>query len=51
MNQPAPLFSGDKVVSWPNGYDAEGYVGFENDQPTAATIIAFMPQVVTQDAR
>ena len=51
MDQPAPLFSGDKVVSWPNGYDAEGYVGFENDQPTAVTIIAFAPQVVTQDAR
>lgn len=51
MNQPAPLFSGDKVVKWPRGYDAEGYLGFENEQPTAVTLIAFMPQVTTIDTR
>lgn len=51
MDQPAPLYSGDKVVKWPNGYDAEGYIGFENDQPTAVTIIAFMPQIQTVDTR
>lgn len=51
MDQPVPLFSGDKVVAWPNGYDAEGYLGFEVDQPVAATIIAVMPQVNTADAR
>lgn len=51
MDLPAPLYSGDKVVSWPRGYDAEGYIGFENNQPTAATLVMFAPQIVTQDAR
>ena len=51
MDQPAPLFSGDKVVSWPEGYNTEAYVGFEIDQPVAATIVAIMPQVTTSDAR
>ncbi len=51
MDQPVPLFSGDKVVSWPEGYSTEAYVGFEIDQPVAATIVAIAPQIVTQDAR
>lgn len=51
MDQPAPLFSGDKVVSWPEGYNTEAYVGFEIDQPVAATIVAIMPQISTQDSR
>lgn len=51
MDQPVPLFSGDKVVSWPEGYNTDAYVGFEIDQPVAATIVAIMPQITTQDAR
>lgn len=51
MDQPVPLFSGDKVVSWPEGYNTEAYVGFEIDQPVAATIVAIMPQIMTSDAR
>lgn len=51
MDQAVPLFSGDKVVKWPRGYDAEGYVGYENDQPTAVTIVAAMPQITTIDTR
>jgi hypothetical protein len=51
MSAPVPLFSGDKVVTWPEGYNGDGYLMYENDQPTPATLIAYMPQVVTQDAR
>lgn len=51
MDQPVPLYSGDKVVSWPQGYDTDAYVGFEIDQPVAATLVAVLVQVVTQDAR
>lgn len=51
MNQPAPLFTGDKVVPWPDGYNTEAYVGFEIDQPVNAVLVAVMPQIVTQDAR
>lgn len=51
MDQPAPLYSGDKVVKWPQGYNAEGYIGYENNQPTAATLIMFAPQIQTVDTR
>lgn len=51
MDQPAPLFTGDKVVPWPDGYNTDAYVGFEIDQPVNAVLVAIMPQVVTNDAR
>ncbi|MFY7949151.1 MAG: hypothetical protein ACOVRP_08050 [Gemmatimonas sp.] len=51
MGAPVPLFSGDKVVSWPDGYTTDAYMMFVNDQPTAVTLVAVAPQVVTQDAR
>jgi len=36
-------------MPWPGGYEKEGYVWYVNDQPLPATIVAFMPQVTTQD--
>ena len=51
MNQPVPLFRGDKVVTWPDGYTTDCYMIYQNDQPTAATLVALMPQVVTNDSR
>ena len=44
-----PLFTGDKTGVWESGYDAEGYVCWEQDQPVPLTIVAIMPQVHTQD--
>ena len=51
MDQPAHLFTGDKVVPWPDGYNTDAYVGFEIDQPVNAVLVAIMPQVSTSDAR
>lgn len=51
MGAPVPLFSGDKIVSWPDGYTTDAYMMFVNDQPTAVTLVALAPQVHTQDAR
>jgi hypothetical protein len=51
MDQPTPLFTGDKVVPWPDGYNTDAYVGFEIDQPVNAVLVAIMPQIVTNDAR
>jgi len=51
MDQPVPLFTGDKLVSWPKGYEVEAYVQYINDQPTAVTLEGVYPQIVTQDAR
>jgi hypothetical protein len=51
MGAPVPLFSGDKVVPWPEGYNTDAYMQFINDQPTPVTLLGLMPQIVTQDAR
>lgn len=51
MNAPLPLFSGDKVVPWPEGYNTDAYMMYLNDQPTPATLVGLMPQMVVQDAR
>lgn len=49
MDEPIPPFTGDKDVFWPGGYDKDAYLRYENDLPLPATVVAFMPQVVTQD--
>jgi hypothetical protein len=49
MDEPVPPFSGDKELPWPDGYNNEGYLMYVNDQPLPATVVAFMPQLVTQD--
>ena len=51
MGVAVPLFSGDKVVPWPEGYNVDAYVMFKNDQPTPVTLMGVMPQTVVQDAR
>lgn len=51
MDSAPPLFSGDKVVSWPGGYDTDGRVMVYHDQPTPLTLVAIYPQVMTQDSR
>jgi hypothetical protein len=49
MDAPPPVFTGDKEIAWPGGYEKEGYVWYVNDQPLPTTIVAMMPQVTTQD--
>jgi hypothetical protein len=50
MDQAPPLLTGDSdVLDWPGGYDNDGVVEYVNDQPLPVTIVAIMPQVVTQD--
>lgn len=51
MDGPIAPFSGDKVLSYPGGYDTDGFIWFVNDQPTPSTLIAIYPQMQTQDAR
>lgn len=49
MDAPPPIFSGDKLLEWNGGYDFEGYITVSQQQPLPMTIVAIMPQVVTQD--
>lgn len=49
MNQPPPIFTGDKLVEWPNGYDFDGYITVAQLQPLPMTVVAIMPQLHTFD--
>lgn len=45
-----PLFTGDKILDWPPGYDTAGSVYIRQAKPFPLSIQAIMPQVVTQDS-
>lgn len=49
MDEPVPAFSGDKQIAWPSGYETDAYLQYSNDEPLPATVVAFMPQLHTQD--
>lgn len=49
MDQAPPLFSGDKLIEWPDGYNFDGYVMVKQEQPLPMTVAAIMPQVHTFD--
>lgn len=49
MNQAPPLFTGDKLIEWPDGYTFDGFVMIQQTQPLPMTIVAIMPQVHTFD--
>jgi hypothetical protein len=49
MNQAPPLFTGDKLIEWPSGYDFDGYVMVRQAQPLPMTVVAVMPQLHTFD--
>ncbi len=49
MDGPPPLLSGDVLVSWPGGYETDGYVCIEQDQPFPFTVAAIVPIFQTQE--
>ena len=49
MDAPPPIFTGDKLVEWPDGYNFDGYMYVRQDQPLPMTVISIMPQVTTFD--
>ncbi len=49
MDSPPGLFSGDADLAWPGGYESAGRVTIQCRDPLPATVVAVMPQVVTQD--
>jgi hypothetical protein len=49
MDEAVPLFTGDKELPWPGGYEKDGILWYVNAQPLPVTLCAFMPQLVTQD--
>lgn len=51
MDTAPPLFTGDKIVSWPKGYEGQALITIVQDKPHPCTVVALMPQVTVQDAR
>ena len=51
MDRAVPLYTGDRLVDWPGGYETDGYIYIESDSPTALGIAGIFPQIVTQDSR
>ena len=49
MDQAIQPFTGDKLVEWPGSYDFDGYLIVKQEQPLPMTVLAIMPQVLTQD--
>jgi hypothetical protein len=49
MDQSPPLFSGDKVVAFPKGWDSQAFVTVVQEQPLPCTVVALIPQLTTMD--
>ena len=49
MDQPVPLYTGDKFIEFPGGYDNEGFVVVKQDQPLPLTILSIYPRLQTFD--
>jgi hypothetical protein len=49
MNQPVPLFTGDKRLPYPKGYDRDAKVYIKQEQPLPMTVLAIMPKMEVFD--
>lgn len=49
MGSAPPLFTGDKVIPFPGGWDRHGYIRITQEQPLPLTVLAIIPQVSTND--
>lgn len=49
MDGPVPLYTGDKFIEFPGGYDNDGFVVVKQDQPLPLTILSIYPRLQTFD--
>lgn len=49
MDAAPPIQSGDFAISWPNGYDTEGYITVVQDDPLPMTVVSLMPELATNE--
>jgi hypothetical protein len=49
MNQPPPIFTGDKLVTLDGDYETDGRLEIVQDQPFPMTVAALMPELRTHD--
>ena len=49
MTAALPLFTGDKEVEFRGGFDSDGFIVVQQDQPLPMTILAIYPRLITFD--
>jgi hypothetical protein len=49
MDGPPPLYNGDVEVSWPAGFETDGYICWEQDQAFPLAVAAIMPVLQGQE--
>lgn len=49
MDTATPLFSGDKEVEFRGGFDTDGFVVVQQDQPLPLTVLGIFPRLITFD--
>ena len=49
MDNPVPLYTGDKFIEFPGGYSDDGFVVVKQDQPLPLTILSIYPRLQTFD--
>jgi hypothetical protein len=49
MDKPVPLYTGDKFIEFPGGYNDDGFVVVKQDQPLPLTILSIYPRLQTFD--
>lgn len=49
MDQSPPLFTGDKLVTFPKGWDSEAIISVLQEQPLPCTVVALIPKLTTMD--
>ena len=49
MDNPVPLYTGDKFIEFPGGYNDDGFVVVKQDQPLPLTILSIYPRLQTFD--
>ncbi|MEK9698279.1 MAG: hypothetical protein VW270_21095, partial [Candidatus Poseidoniales archaeon] len=49
MGQPTPLYDGDKEITFPSGYETDGFVVVKQDQALPMTVVGIFPRLQTFD--
>jgi len=49
MSAAIPLFTGDKEIEFRGGFDTDGFVVVQQDQPLPLTVIGIFPRLITYD--
>ena len=49
MDQPIPLFTGDKPIEFRGNYETDGYIFIRQTEPLPLTVLSLYPRLVTND--